>query len=153
MQRRFLLLLLMLFTTNALAATKLSRELARKRISELVSFKLVPDAIEIRRISEDSAGRAIAETTITLAFQFKKTDSGEWDVDAIRFGDRDWVSMSELLAAIDHGKPAATPVLPPRTPTARPVTPIEKLHVDTSDFEKERARMIELGASRLVPGA
>src|SRR5207302_2023104 len=92
-------------------------------------------------------------TTITLAFQFKKTDSGEWDVDAIRFGDRDWVNMSELLAAINHGRLPAAPALPPRATAARPVPSIEKFHVNTSDFEKERARMIELGASRLVPGA
>jgi hypothetical protein len=35
----------------------------------------------------------------------------------------------------------------------KPVTPIEALHINQSDFEKERSRMIELGASPLIPGA
>jgi len=152
LMRRFQLLLLILFTTTSLAAPTLSRELARQRISEFASSKLVLDAIEIRRITQDSADHATVESTVTLAFQFKKTDQGLWTVDAIRLGDRDWVNMSELLAAIYHGKPPVTTAAP-SVSRAKPITPIETFHVNRSDFEKERARMIELGSSPLVPDA
>src|SRR2546423_8556711 len=99
---RFAIFLIVLMTAPGVAAPKLSRELARKRISELAQFKLVPDAIEIRRIDSDGDNGAIAETTVTLAFQFKKTNGGPWAIDAVRLGDSDWVNMTELLAAIHH---------------------------------------------------
>jgi hypothetical protein len=150
--RRLGVLLLILLTTTSFAAARLSRELARKRISELSSSKLLLGAIEVREITQDSPNRATVESTITLAFQFKKTDQGAWAVDAIRFGDRDWVNMSELLAAIYHGNlPGAS--APPSITNVRPITPIEAFHVNQNQFERERARMVELGASPLIPGA
>src|SRR5438270_11061997 len=98
-------LLPILLATSGFAASKLGHDVARKRISELGSSTLVLDAVEIRQITQQSADRAIVETTITLAFQFTKSEQGAWVVDAIRFGDRDWVNMSELLNAINHGNP------------------------------------------------
>src|ERR1051326_8343096 len=146
------LLLLLFLTTSSFAAPKLSRDIARKRIAELGSSTLIPDAIEIREITHDSADGATVETTITLAFQFTKNPQGAWVVDAIRFGDRDWVNMSELLIAIYHGNPPVN-TASPSVSIATPITPIEALHVNKSDFELERARMVELGASPLIPGA
>src|SRR6185295_9189151 len=96
--------LLILGAATALSAPNLSKEVARKRISEFAQSKLVLDAIEVRRILPDGADGAIAETTITLAFQFKKDERNNWTVDAVRLGDRDWVTMTELLTAIQHGK-------------------------------------------------
>src|SRR5262249_28329463 len=132
--RHLYLLLLTLVAASAFAAPKLSRDVARKRISELSSSQLVPDAIEIREISQDSAGRAIVETTITLAFLFKKTSEG-WAIDAIRLGDADWMDMSELLAAIYHGAPPEV-TASPAIPVPKRMTPIEALHINQSDFEK-----------------
>src|SRR5690242_5832846 len=103
--RRLHFFLLFLLATSSFAAPKLSRDLARKRISELGSSQLVADAVEIREITPEGPDHVIVESTITLAFQFKKTDEGAWAVDAIRLGDRDWVNMNELLAAIYHGNP------------------------------------------------
>jgi hypothetical protein len=150
--RRFSIPVFLLLTAVGIAAPKLNRETATKRIDELTSSTLALDAIEIREITQTQPDRAIAESTITLAFQFKKLKEGAWEVDAIRFGDRDWVNMSELMAAVSHGRPPDLSGITP-TPPVKPATPIETLHVNENDFERERSRMIELGASPLIPGA
>ena len=152
MRRLCLLLFILLPTTSIFGATKLNRDTARKLISELGSSTLVPDAVEIREITPMPPDRAVVESTITLAFQFQKTKEGAWSVNAIRFGDRDWVNMSELLKAIYHGNPPEDSPLT-GAPPIKPITPIEDLHVNRNDFEKERDRMVELGASSLIPGA
>jgi Type II secretion system (T2SS), protein G len=144
--------LIIFFTATAFAASKPSRDLMRTRISSFAHSDLAPDAIEIRRVTSQTNNEAIAETRITLAFQFKKDNSGVWTVDAVRLGDRDWMSMNELLAAIYNGHvpvtlPVALPV-PPKSPSPRDV-----FHINNSDFEKERQLMVELGASPRIPKA
>ena len=86
---------------------RLSHDEARRKILEIGRSNLVPDAIEIRRIVSQTETQAIAEASVTLAFQFRrdKPDS-EWRIEAVRLGDRDWISLDELLAAINEaGKP------------------------------------------------
>ena len=83
---------------------RLSSEEARKKVAEIGSSELVPDAIEIRRIVSQSEDEAIAESSVTLAFQFKKDAGGQWRVEAVRLGDRDWVNITELTAAVNAGR-------------------------------------------------
>jgi len=150
--RRFVLVLLVLHAGVGFAASTPSRQLVRKRIAALATSQIENDAIEIRGIKSNGPGEAIVESTVTIAFQFNKTEAGDWAVDAIRLGDRDWVSMNELLAAIYQGKqPKIASSEPIRIQS--PVTPLEKFHINKSDFEKERASMIELGLSSQVPDA
>src|SRR5213593_4662487 len=86
-------------------SARLSHDEARKKIAEIGRSNLVPDAIEIRRIVSQSDTQAIAEATITLAFQFKRdAPDSEWRIQAVRLGDRDWISLDELLAAINEGR-------------------------------------------------
>jgi hypothetical protein len=104
MHRCHLLLILCLAAIGC-TGTRLSADEARKKIAELGTSKLVPDAIEIRRIVSQTDNQAIAESTVTLAFQFKKNlKTGQWEVAAVRLGDRDWVNTSELLTAINEGR-------------------------------------------------
>ncbi len=150
--RRLVAIAVILLAVNAFAATKLSRDLARKRISELVDSKLVPDAIEIRRITTSNDTEAVAETTITLAFQFRRNEGGNWVVDAVRLGDRDWLDMTELLRAIYHGNPPPV-VASLNTSNPRPVSPLDRFHVNSSDFDKQRRMMLDITSSPLVPDA
>src|SRR5262249_247003 len=76
-----------------------------RKITEIGSSGLVPDSVEIRRLVSQSDTQVIAETTVTLAFQFKRANAtAPWQISAIRLGDRDWVSLTELLAAINEGR-------------------------------------------------
>jgi hypothetical protein len=106
---RLKLLIIMSLLLSACAADRLSQGEARKKITEIGRSKLVPDAIEIRRIVSQSDTQALAEAGVTLAFQFKRENpNAEWRIDAVRLGDRDWISLDELLAAINDGRRRTT---------------------------------------------
>src|SRR5881397_1521659 len=103
------LLLLLCFTLSACTGARLSHDEARKKIADIGRSNLIPDAIEIRRIVSQSDTQAIAEATITLAFQFKRDNpDAEWRIQAVRLGDRDWISLDEILAGINEGRRRAT---------------------------------------------
>ncbi len=147
--RRLAWILTLCLVSTAVAEPKLSRNEARKRIAAFASADLPLGAIEIRKIDQQTAETAVADTTVTLAFQFRRDDAGsEWIVDAVRLADRDWVNMQELLGAIYHGN------IPPQTgsaPATREPSPIERVHVNPTEFEQVRKRMTEIGLSSHVP--
>jgi len=102
-------LLLGCLLLSACTGARLSQDEARKKIAEIGRSNLVPAAIEIRRIVSQTDTDAIAEATITLAFQFKRDKpNAEWHIQAVRLGDRDWISLDELLAGINEGRRRAT---------------------------------------------
>jgi hypothetical protein len=93
------------FLLTACASARLSSDEARRRIAAIGRSSLVPDAVEVRRIVSQSSTSAVAESTVTLAFQFKRaTENADWRIDAVRLGDRDWISLDELLAAVNEGR-------------------------------------------------
>ena len=109
MKRSLILLLIGCFTLSACGSGRLSHDEARKKIASIGQSNLIPDAVEIRRIVSQSDTSAIAESTVTLAFQFKRPNSSaQWHIEAVRLGDRDWISMDELLAAINEGRRRVT---------------------------------------------
>jgi hypothetical protein len=94
---------------SACSSARLSHDEVRRKIAAIGQSSLVPDAIEIRRIVSESDTSAIAEATVTLAFQFKRaTANSEWHIEAVRLGDRDWISLDELLAGINEGRRRTT---------------------------------------------
>jgi hypothetical protein len=109
MKRGFYLLLTASLALCACTSARLSGDEARKKIAAIGQSSLVPDAIEIRRIVSQDDTRAIAEASVTLAFQFRRaTQQSEWRIEAVRLGDRDWISLDELLAAINEGRRRTT---------------------------------------------
>jgi len=109
MSRLAKILLLSSLLLSACAGDRLSHDEARQKIAQIGRSNLVPDAIEIRRIVSQTETEAIAESTVTLAFQFKRANpNAQWQIAAVRLGDRDWVSMDELLAAINDGRRRST---------------------------------------------
>lgn len=99
------LLILATLVLSGCAGARLSHDEARKKIAEIGTSELVPDAIEIRRIVSQTENEAIAESTVMLAFQFRKDEqTGEWRIESVRLGDRAWVDVDELLAAMNEGR-------------------------------------------------
>ena len=93
----------------ACTAARLSHDEARKKIAEIGRSQLVPDAIEIRRIVSQTRTKRLPKPPITLAFQFKRDNpNADWQIEAVRLGDRDWISLDELLAAINEGRRRTT---------------------------------------------
>jgi type II secretion system (T2SS) protein G len=98
MKRALYILLFGCFALPACTAARLSHDEARKKIAEIGSSNLIPD---------DTS--AIAEASVTLAFQFKRASgNSDWRIEAVRLGDRDWISLDELLAAINEGRRRTT---------------------------------------------
>src|SRR6185436_8756291 len=91
------------------SGARLSHEEARRQIAAIGTSALVPGSIQVQRIVSQTDKDAIAETTVALAFQFKPdkpTDA--WRVAAVRLGDRDWVGVDELIAAVNDNRRRAT---------------------------------------------
>jgi len=109
MTRLAKILLLSSLLLSACASDRLSHDEARQKIAQIGRSNLVPDAVEIRRIISQTDTEAIAESSVTLAFQFKRANpNAQWQISAVRLGDRDWVSLDELLAAINEGRRRST---------------------------------------------
>jgi hypothetical protein len=109
MKRALYVFLIACLALWSCTSARLSHDEARKRIADIGRSKLVPDAIEIRRIVSQSENQAIVEASITLAFQFKRASrNADWKIEAVRLGDRDWISVDELLAAINEGRRRTT---------------------------------------------
>src|SRR6266404_62661 len=75
MKRALYLLLMASLTLPACTSARLSHDEARKKIAAIGQSNLIPDAIEVRRIISQTDTTAIAEATVTLAFQFKRASS------------------------------------------------------------------------------
>ena len=109
MKRALHLLLIGCFALPACTSARLSHDEVRRKIAEIGQSSLIPDAIEVRRIVSQSDTSAIAESTVTLAFQFKRAnEKAEWHIEAVRLGDRDWISLDELLTAMNEGRRRTT---------------------------------------------
>jgi len=105
MKRVLYVISLLTLLNSACAGGRLSHNEVRKRIAEIGASPLVPQAIEIRRIVSQNDTQAIAEASIMLAFQFEKDkQSNQWRIAAVRLGDRDWISLDELLAAVSEAR-------------------------------------------------
>jgi hypothetical protein len=100
-----------LFTSFLMGCSgaRLSHEEARRQIAAIGTSTLVPGSIQIQRIVSQTDKDAIAETTVALAFEFKRDKpSDAWHVAAVRLGDRDWVGLDELVTAVNDNRRRAT---------------------------------------------
>ena len=91
------------------SSSRLSHDEARKQIAEIGNASLVPDSIHIQRIVSQTDKDVIAETSVAMAFEFQRTKSSEpWHIAAVRLGDRDWVGVAEIVAAVNESRRRTT---------------------------------------------
>src|SRR5438045_1402449 len=91
------------------SGARLSHNEARTRIPEIGTSTLVPGSIQIQRIVSQTEKDAIAETTVALAFEFKRDKSSDpWYIASVRLGDRDWVGVDEIVAAVNESRRRTT---------------------------------------------
>jgi hypothetical protein len=104
-----LFLVLLCLNSSGCGGARLSHDEIRKQILDMGNSTLVPRDISIRRVVSQNGNRAIAETTVDLAFQFQRDTPGSpWHIAAVRLGDQNWVSVPELVAAINESRRKAT---------------------------------------------
>lgn len=110
MNRAFqLLLLLPLLPLSGCGGARLSHAEIRKQVAELGTSTLLPSAVAIRRIVNQSSNRAIAETTVDVAVQLERDSTGSpWHITSVRLGDQNWISIAELVVALNESKKKIT---------------------------------------------
>jgi len=105
------LLVLALAASAGCGGARLSHAEIRKQIASLGTSTLVPGSVSIRRIIGESGNRTIAETSVELTFQFERdTESSPWHITAVRLGDQNWVSVPELVIAVNEARKKTTAV-------------------------------------------
>lgn len=105
------LLLLSFLMTSGCGGSRLSHDVIRKQVADLGSSTLVPSSVAVRRVVSQSGDRAIAETTVDLAFQFERdSDKSPWHITSVRLGDQNWVSVPELIVALNDSRRKTTAV-------------------------------------------
>jgi hypothetical protein len=91
------------------SSSRLSHDEARRQIAEIGKSSLVPGSIQIQRIVSQTEKDAIAETSVALAFEFKRNKvTDPWHIAAVRMGDRDWVGVDEIVAAVNESRRRTT---------------------------------------------
>jgi hypothetical protein len=106
MNRAFqLLAAVSILLVSGCGGARLSHEEIRKQVAELGTSTLVPSSVSIRRVVSQSGNRAIAETSVELAFQMERdSETSPWHISAVRLGDQNWVSVAELIEALNESK-------------------------------------------------
>ena len=105
MNRALQLVLIAAFAASGCSGARLSHNEIRKQIAELGTSTLVPDAVDVRRVSSQGTNSLIAETTVELAVQFKRdTETSPWHISSVRLGDQNWISVPELVAAVNEAR-------------------------------------------------
>lgn len=101
--RRCLLLTLAVgFLAGCGASRKLSEDAAKEKILELGLLDLKDKQIQVQRILHAGEDQAVAEASVQMAFRLSKGKGKDWQVNAVRLGDRDWVDTQAFLAALNE---------------------------------------------------
>jgi len=92
-----------LVLSSSCGGARLSHDEIRKQIADIGTSTLVPNSVSVRRVVSQSGNRAIAETSVDLSFQFERdSEASPWHIASVRLGDQNWVSVPELIMALNE---------------------------------------------------
>ncbi|MSO22336.1 MAG: hypothetical protein EXQ58_03585 [Acidobacteria bacterium] len=101
--RQWLPIILVLgLLTGCGASRKLGEDRAKDKILELGLLDLKDKQIQVQRIIHSGENQAVAEASLQMAFRLSNAKGKEWQVNAIRLGDRDWIGVAAFLAALNE---------------------------------------------------
>lgn len=103
-----LMVSLVLLLTGCSASQKLSQDKAREKIRELGLVQLEGKAVEIEKIVQSGEDQAVAEAKLKLVFKLSRARRRDWQIDAIRLGDRNWVEIKAFLSALEEARARET---------------------------------------------
>jgi Type II secretion system (T2SS), protein G len=84
------------------ASRKLSDDTAKSKILELGLLDLKDKQVQVQRIIHSGEDQAVVEASLQMAFRLAKSKGKDWQVNAVRLGDRDWISAQAFLAALNE---------------------------------------------------
>ena len=102
------LLALVCFLTACASSHKLSHQTARKRILKLGLMEIEDKSLEIRKVSQSGSKQAVVEASLNMVFQLSRNSRGKWEVEAVRFSDRNWIRVETLRQALDLARDRQT---------------------------------------------
>jgi len=105
---RLILGSLVLLLTGCSASQKLSQGKAREKIRELGLVQLEGKEVEVEKVVQSGEDQAVAEANLRLVFKLSKRRRRDWQVDAIRLGDRSWMEIRTFLSALDEARTRET---------------------------------------------
>jgi Type II secretion system (T2SS), protein G len=97
-----LILPVLLLAGCGAASHKLSQDKVKEKIQELGLVELEGKQVEIENISQTAGSQAVAEANFKLALKLSKAEGKDWQIDAVRLGDRNWVEVKAFLAALNE---------------------------------------------------
>jgi hypothetical protein len=97
-----LLLCCVLGHSACAVSQQLSRDKARDRIQELGLIQFADKDVQIKEIVQSGDDQAVAEVNLSLAFRLSRAKSGEWQVNALRLGDRNWLDIKAFISALNE---------------------------------------------------
>jgi Type II secretion system (T2SS), protein G len=101
-QTRVLFLCLILLSSACGVSQKLSHDKAREKIQQLGVIELGDKDVEVKQIIQSGDDQAVAEANLKMTFRLSKTKGGDWQVNALRLGDRNWMDIKSLVSALDE---------------------------------------------------
>ena len=96
------IILLLGLVTGCGASRKLGEDRAKDKILELGLLDLKDKQIQVQRVIHSGENQAVAEASLQMAFRLSKAKGKDWQVNAIRLGDRDWIGVAAFLAALNE---------------------------------------------------
>src|SRR5262245_23654749 len=88
---------------SACAVSKpLSRDRAREKIQALGLIQFVDKDVQIKQIVQSGDDQAVAEADLNMAFRLSRAKDGDWQVNAFRLGDRNWLDIKVLISALNE---------------------------------------------------
>ena len=138
MKHTLAMVLAVLVLPLAACTGNLSSRAARQQIAELGAATLDVDDIQVQRIVTELGDRAIAEANVRMTFQFEKDADGEWAIVAARLGDREWIDIEDLFAAIEEQN------------TAETTASLEKLSVGLDEYRSQNASLPDVSTEGFV---
>jgi hypothetical protein len=99
---RALLLSCVLWHAACSASQQLSRNKAREKIQELGLVQFADKEIQVKQIVQSGDNQAVAEADLSMAFRLSKAKGGDWQVNAFRLGDRNWLDIKTFASALNE---------------------------------------------------
>lgn len=90
-------------------ASVLNPKLARCLLARYLAIELPADEVRVREISPldlplSTKPSATVLATVQLDFRFERQSKGAWRVTEFRIGNRGWITIDQVILAIDSGK-------------------------------------------------
>src|SRR5262249_428411 len=96
------LLGLFIFNAACSVSQKLSQNKAREKIQEIGLIQLNDKDIQVKEIVQSGDDQAVAEANLNMAFKLSKNKGGDWEVNGLRLGDRNWLDIKSFRLALDE---------------------------------------------------